>query len=322
MNTVLISGASGFVGRILCRRLLDLNIRVIAAVRDEVDFPEIRNESFSPSIIGDIDRQTDWSEALKGVDTLFHLAARVHVMKETKADPLEEYRRVNVQGTEHLARSAAAAGVKRFVYVSSIKVNGEKSQPDRPFTEDDLPKPQDPYAISKWEAEQALHRVSLETGLEVVVVRPPLVYGAGVKGNFAVMIETIVKGIPLPFGSVHNRRSLIYVENLADALIHCGRHASAAGQTYLVSDGEDLSTPELLRRMGDALGRPARLLSFPPVLLKWLFALVGKREPGERLLGSLVVESGKIRREVSWRPPFSVQQGLHTTAEWYWNSHS
>jgi nucleoside-diphosphate-sugar epimerase len=254
---------------------------------------------------------------------------------------LEEFRRVNVAGTEHLARSAAASGVKRLVYVSSIKVNGESTlspstlSPSRPprklspacgggehniFTESDIPNPQDPYGISKWEAEQALHRIAEETGLEVVIVRPPLVYGAGVKGNFAQMLKVLARGIPLPLASVRNLRSLVYVGNLADALIACATHPAAAGQTYLVSDGEDVSTPGLLRQLGDGMGRPARLFPWPAALLKLAGRVVGKADQVERLLGSLQVDSGKIRRELGWTPPHTLQQGLQATAEWYRNA--
>jgi nucleoside-diphosphate-sugar epimerase len=240
---------------------------------------------------------------------------------------------VNVAGTERLARSAAASGVKRLVYVSSIKVNGEStlststlSPSPSPacgrgeqciFTASDIPSPQDPYGVSKWEAEQVLHRVAAETGLEIVIVRPPLVYGPGVKGNFAQMLKVLAKGIPLPLASAHNLRSLIYVENLVDALLVCSTHHAAAGQTYLVSDGEDVSTPDLLRQLGNAMGRPARLFPCSPALLKLAGRLLGKADQVERLLGSLQVESGNIRRELNWKQPYSLQQGLQATAAWY-----
>lgn len=228
---------------------------------------------------------------------------------------------MNVVGTEHLARSAAAKGVKRLIFVSSIKVNGEITYDDQQFSETNEPLPQDPYGMSKFEAEQALRIIAKETGLEVVAVRPPLIYGAGVKGNFMQMLKVIAKGIPLPLASVHNRRSLVYVENLVDALIVCATHPAAAGQTYLVSDGEDISTPDLLRRLGDAMGRPARLFPCPPALLKLAGRMTGKSNQIDRLLGSLQIDSGKIRSELNWIPPYSLQQGLQATAEWYRNAH-
>ncbi|MDD4929271.1 MAG: SDR family oxidoreductase [Gallionella sp.] len=306
----LVTGANGFVGRALCVELHERGFAVRAAVRSaNAGLDDCERE-----IVGAIDGKTDWSAALSCVDTVIHLAARVHVMHDDSADPLAEFCKVNVAGTERLARSAAAVGVKRFVYVSSIKVNGEATDGVRRFSETDIPDPQDPYGVSKWEAEQALHRVAKETGLEVVMVRPPLVYGAGVKGNFAQMLKVLAKGIPLPLASVENLRSLIYVGNLADALILCATHPAAAGQTYLVSDGEDVSTPDLLRQLGGAMGHPARLLPFPQALLKLAGRMTGRADQVERLSGSLQVDSSKIRRELNWTPPYTLAQGLTATA--------
>jgi nucleoside-diphosphate-sugar epimerase len=316
---MLVTGANGFVGSALCAALKNKGHTVRAAVRDPARFAIDGCEIVRVPVL---DADTDWGEALSGMTTVIHLAARVHVMRDDASDPLEEFRRVNVAGTEHLARSAAASGVKRLVYVSSIKVNGEATSGDSKFTEADTPSPQDPYGVSKYEAEQALHRIAEETGLEVVIVRPPLVYGADVKGNFAQMLRVLARGIPLPLASVRNLRSLVYVENLADALIRCATHPAAAGQTYLVSDGEDVSTPGLLRQLGDAMGRPARLFPWPAALLKLAGRLVGKADQVERLLGSLQVDSGKIRRELDWMPPYTLQQGLQATAEWYRSEHS
>ena len=220
-----------------------------------------------------------------------------------------------------MARSAAASGARRLVYVSSIKVNGEETPAGRIYTEQDVPAPQDPYAISKWEAEQSLQRVAKETGLEVVIVRPPLVYGAGVKGNFAQMLSVLMRGIPLPFASVCNQRDLVYVENLVHALIVCATHPAAAGQTYIVSDGESVSTPNLLRRLAVALQMPVRIFPFPQVLLSQFARMVGKSAQVERLLGSLQVDSGKIRRELGWLPPYTLQQGLQETADWFSKHH-
>lgn len=313
---VLVSGANGFVGRVLIAALTQQGFATFFATREATG----RNQE-NERVIGAISGSTNWSGALKDIDVVIHLAARVHVMHERASDPLAEFRKVNVAGTEQLARSAAAAGVKRLVYVSSIKVNGEETKCDSRFAESDTPAPLDPYGISKCEAEQVLQRVAVETGLEVVIVRPPLVYGAGVKGNFRQMLKAISWRVPLPFLSISNRRSLVYVGNLADALIVCAIHPSAAGQTYLISDGEDISTPDLLRRLGLGMGHPARLFSFPVWGLSWGAKLAGKAEQAQRLLGSLQIDSGKIRRELNWTPPYSLQQGLQATAEWYRKTH-
>ena len=314
---VLVTGANGFVGDALCGELHSRGFAIRAALRSGSSLVE----NAEMAAVGAIDGETDWNEALRDVDVVIHLAARVHVMREQEINPLEAFLKVNVAGTEHLARSAAANGVKRLVYVSSIKVNGEATCYGEKFTEAQAPLPQDPYGISKHEAEQALHRVADETGLEVVIVRPPLVYGAGVKGNFVQMLKVLAKRIPLPLASVHNLRSLIYVKSLVDALIVCATHPAASGQTYLVSDGEDVSTPELLRQLAEAMGHPARLFPCSPALLKMAGRLSGKADQVERLLGSLQVDSGKIRRELNWIPPYSLQQGLQKTAEWYRIAH-
>lgn len=311
------TGGTGFVGAAFCRELHSRGFEVRAAVRLAGSFVE----NAQIAIVGTIDATTDWNVALRDVDLVVHLAARVHVMSEEKTDPLNEYRCTNTVGSENLARCAAKAGVKRLVYVSTIKVNGENTSDGRSFTELGSPLPQDPYGISKWEAELALHRVAAETGLEIVIARPPLVYGPEVKGNFAQMLKVLAMRVPLPLASAHNQRSLIYVENLVDALLACAIHPAAAGQIYLVSDGEDVSTPDLLRRLGDAMHRPARLFPVPPGLLKLAGGLFGKAEQTKRLLESLRVDSGKIRRELNWTPPYTLQQGLQKTAEWYRNAH-
>lgn len=306
----LVTGAGGFVGKSLCTVLLSQGQAVRAIVR----VTSAQAGDFEQVVVGAIDRSTDWSAALRDVGILIHLAARVHVMDDAAADPLAEFRKVNVEGTLNLAQQAAKAGVKRFVYVSSVKVNGEQTGL-LPFVEQAIPNPQDPYGVSKWEAEQALHQISATTGLEVVIVRPPLVYGAGVKGNFAQMIKVLGKGIPLPLASVKNLRSLIYVENLVDALILCTIHSSAAGQTYLVSDGEDVSTPDLLRKLAEAMDQPARVFSCSLALLRLAARLIGKSDQVDRLLGSLQVDGSKIRRELGWTPPFTLQEGLRATAQ-------
>ncbi|MBI5890606.1 MAG: SDR family oxidoreductase [Nitrosomonadales bacterium] len=312
---LLVTGASGFVGQAVCVQALRRGLTVRAALRKHA-LPG----SVEPALVGEINGATDWDGVLSDVDIVIHLAARVHVMRENAENPLKEFRRVNVAGTERLARTAAAKGIKRMVYVSSIGVNGLQTVAGSAFSEADNPTPHNAYALSKWEAEQTLHRIAAETGLEVVIVRPPLVYGVDAPGNFAQMLKVLSAGIPLPLASVHNLRSLVYIENLVDALILCATHPAAVGQTYLVSDGEDISTPDLLRRLGAGMGHKARLFPCPSAFLEFAGRLTGKSDQVGRLLGSLQVDSGKIRRELNWTPPYTLQQGLQTTAMWYRNS--
>ena len=317
-DRVLVTGANGFVGSALCRQLRASGFLVRGAVRDRAKTPLDGNSEFNGlewAILHDRSTEDETQHALQGVHAIVHLAARVHVMNDAAPDPLREFRQVNRVWTEQLARSAASQGVRRFVHMSSIKVNGEQSA--APFTEQDPPCPQDPYGISKWEAEQALARVSAQTGMEIVVVRSPLVYGPGVGGNFLQLLKVIRWGIPFPFAGIHNRRSLVYRGNLVDALTRCIRQRQAAGQTYLVSDGEDLSTPELIRRLGKAMGVSVRLWAFPVPVLRWMGQAAGKRGVFDRLLGSLQVDSSKITRELDWHPPFPVDRGLAETAAWF-----
>src|SRR3989338_2680099 len=310
---LLITGANGFVGKPLCAELRRQGNAVRAAVRSISAAPVCEGAIE----VGNIDGDTDWTNALHGVELVFHLAARVHVMKDTSADPLAEFLKVNLHGTANLARQAAHAGVKRFVYASSIKVNGERTGETTPFTELDKPNPQDPYAVSKWQAEQALQRIAQETGLEIVIVRPPLVYGPGVKWNFISLLAAIDRGVPLPLASANNTRSLVYVGNLVDALISCATHPAAAAQTYLVSDGEDVSTAVLVEKIARALGRNNRSFHFPPALLRAVATLAGRSEQVDRLFGSLRVSNEKICGELSWSPPYTLDQGLRATADWY-----
>jgi len=252
-----------------------------------------------------------------GCEAVVHLAARVHVMKDESSDPLSEFRRSNVDGTENLARQAAQAGVKRFVFISSVKVNGESTQPGQPFTPADAPAPQDDYGLSKFEAEQALWQVARSTGMEVVIIRPPLVYGPGVKGNFARMVHWVRQGVPLPLGAVHNRRSLLALDNLVDFIALCAnpeRSPQAANQTFLVSDGDDVSTTELLRRVAHAYGVPARLLPVPLGLMHAAARLLGKAAEADRLLGSLQVDASKARNLLGWVPPVTMQAQLRQMA--------
>ena len=310
---VLVTGASGFVGSALCSHLVSRDFDTIATVRN---LPDALVPRVDYRIVTKLDAATDWHDALAGVQTVIHCAARVHVMRDHAQDPLTEFRRVNTLGTETLAQAAAHCGVKRLVFLSSIKVNGESAPSDAPFDQASPAKPQDPYAISKWEAEQALTRVSTETGLEIVVLRCPLVYGLGVKGNFLRLLQAVKHGIPLPFSLVKNRRSLIYLDNLTDAIATCLTHPAAAGKTYLMSDGEDVSTAELISRIAQALGKPSRLWPCPLGLIELAGRMAGKSDEIARLLGSLCIDSSKIRSELDWTPPYTLEQGLAETARW------
>ena len=265
--------------------------------------------------VGSIGPSTNWETALEGIDTVIHLAARVHIGDESSADPIIEYRRINVEGTRHLAQSAHAQKVRRFVFVSSIKVNGEGRAV--PYTEADQPAPVDPYGISKFEAENELTGIADSTGLEVVILRPPLVYGPEVKANFLQLIKLINRGIPFPFAGVRNQRSMIFLENLVDALVMCAIHPAAAGNTFLVSDGKDISTPQLFKMISSALGKPARVFTLPSGFLRLLGKATGRSEDLSRLLDSLTVDSTKIRTILGWEPPFSMEEGLKETVSWY-----
>ncbi|PPC95369.1 MAG: NAD-dependent dehydratase [Methylotenera sp.] len=310
INSVLVTGANGFVGNPLCEALAKQNWNVRGAVRSQIK----SEQDLEWITINDVNRETDWSEALKDIDVVIHLAARVHIMEEKSANPLAEFREVNVEGTRQLAIQAANAGIKRLVYVSSIKVNGEKTM-DKPFDESDPVDPQDAYGVSKYEAELALHEVAANTGLEIVIVRPPLIYGPGVKGNFLQLIKVINTGFPLPFASINNLRSLLYVGNLVDAMILCATHPNAAGKTYLISDGDDVSTPGLIKAMAEASGHKARLISCPTFLLKCLSNLVGKKEQMNRLFDSLQLDNRKLMHDLGWKPKFSFSEGLKKTFE-------
>ena len=260
--------------------------------------------------ISEINGQTDWSIAIQNQDVVIHTAARAHIMKDSVSNPLAEYRKVNVDGTLNLARQAAAAGVKRFIFISSIKVNGEQTAPGQSFQPEDEAKPTDSYGISKWEAEQGLRRIASETGIEVVIIRPPLVYGPGVKGNFANLIKLVQKGGPLPLGAIHNRRSMIALDNLVDLIITCIDHPNAVNQVFLASDGQDLSTTELLQGLGQAMGKSARLLPISSGFLTLAASALGKKTIADRLLGSLQVDISNTQGVLNWNPPISVDEGL------------
>lgn len=311
--TILVTGADGFVGSALCERLRNDAVPVRGAVRtlrSQID-------GCQSAVVADISAETDWTSALNGVKQVVHLAARVHVMNDKSSDALAEFRRVNVEGAANLARQAVAAGVRRFVFLSSIKVSGELTEVGRPFTADDVSAPDDPYGRSKYEAERILGQIAAETGMAVVVLRPPLVYGPGVKGNFLRLMQVIDKRWPLPLGAIQNRRSLIYLGNLVDAIRLCLTHPQAAGKTFLVSDGDDVSTPELVRRIAAALGRQPFLLQVPVSWMRWTGGIIGKQAAIDRLLGSLTVDAAPLRKELGWRPPYAMQAGLEATAQWY-----
>ncbi|MDH1622353.1 SDR family oxidoreductase [Pseudomonas chengduensis] len=309
MNSVLLTGSTGFVGSALLSELKKFpDFRVISAVRSAVS-----PASDDVVVVGNIDGTTDYSSALNGVDVVVHSAARAHIMRDEVADPLAEYRTVNVEGTLNLAKQAVAAGVKRFVYISSIKVNGESTTGLQAFTESDSAKPEDPYGVSKYEAEEGLRLLAQETGLEIVIIRPPLVYGPGVKANFLSLVKLSATELPLPFGSVNNHRSMVYVGNLVSFIIHCIRHPAAANETFLVSDGEDVSLRNLVTYIRLCLGRSPRLLPVPVGLFKLAGALTVRRGMVDRLVGDLQVDSSKARTLLEWVPPYTVEQGIAAT---------
>lgn len=313
---VLVTGATGFVGGAIVRRLLaDGRHLPVAAVRSQrASLPD----GIKVFQVGDLLTDSDWTDALAGVEVVIHAAARAHVMRDTAADPLAGFRRVNVEGMLNLASQAVVTGVRRFVFISSIGVNGNYNS--SPFTELDTPHPVEPYAISKYEAEQRLLQLVEDCGMEVVIIRPPLVYGPNAPGNFGRLMRVVRKGIPLPLGAVCNKRSLVALDNLVDLIVTCLDHPAAANQVFLAGDGEDLSTTELLRRMGQALGKPARLIPVPAGLLMAVATLLGKRAVAQRLLGSLQVDISKARTLLGWTPPVSVDEGLRRTAGYFMGS--
>lgn len=310
MSRILVTGAGGFLGGPVCRALVASGHQVQGAVRRaDVSLPAGVAAIPGP----DLGADADWQDALVGVEAVVHLAARAHVMDESAADPLALFRSINRDGTLALARQAAHAGVRRFLFISSIKVNGEATPIDRPFTAMDAPGPQDAYGLSKAEAEEGLARLAAATGLECVVLRPPLVHGPKVKGNLALLLRLVASGLPLPLGAIGNRRSLVGAANLADAIRFLLECPVAAGGTFLIRDGEDVSTPELLRRLGLALGRRPWLVPVPPALLGAGLRLVGRGAMMERLAGSLVVDDAPLRA-LGWAPPQSLDQGLAAMA--------
>ncbi|MBD3736557.1 MAG: SDR family oxidoreductase [Pseudomonas balearica] len=314
---VLVTGANGFVGKALLLRLAAMEgFQPIAAVRT---LPTAELSLSHSACIGKAVRYVELGDVangvferciFNGVDTVVHCAARVHVMNELAMDPLASFRAVNVGGTLALAKQAASEGVKRLIFISTIKVNGEATVSGELFQADDLPAPEDAYGLSKLEAEQGLKLLAAETGMEVVIIRPPLVYGRGVRGNFGSMIKLVEKEIPLPFGAIHNKRSLVGIDNLVDLIVRCIDHPAAANQVFLAGDGQDLSTPELVRSLAMAMGKRTRLISLPTGVLKFGATLLGKRALADRLLGSLQVDITKTRELLEWQPRHSVEEGL------------
>lgn len=306
-HTVLVTGANGFVGSALVKFLVaTVSYSVRTATRDAVSSrSEVR--AFA---VGDIDGATNWSAALDDTDIVVHLAARVHVMRDTATNSMAEFRRVNVQGTLALAEQAALSGVTRFVFLSSIKVNGEEGA----FSESDIPAPLDDYGISKLEAENGLRKIALRTGLQVIIIRPPLVYGPGVKANFRSLLRMVTRGVPLPLAAVHNKRSFVSVDNLVAFIGATLTHPQAANETFLISDGHDLSTPELIQGMARAANRTARMFSVPVSLLQAAATLTGRRDMLQRLVGSLTVDINKARNQLGFTPPVTVSEGLRRTA--------
>jgi nucleoside-diphosphate-sugar epimerase len=312
-SRTLVTGATGFVGRALVRRLLADGRAVRAAVRRA---PEALPAGAETVTVDDIGPGTDWRAALDGVDAIVHLAARAHVLRDSSADAHAHYRAVNSLGALRLAEDAAAAGVRRFVFLSSARVHGDRTT-GAPFTESSPLLAEDPYGRSKADAERGLAALGAAGHLDPVILRPPLVYGPGARGNFARLVALVARGVPLPLGAVRNRRSLIFVDNLADAIVRSLDHPAAAGETFMVSDGEDLSTPELVRRIARALGKPARLVPVPPALLRLGGTLAGRSDDVARLLDDLVVDSSKIRALLGWSPVVRLNEGLDQTAAWY-----
>ena len=307
MSKILVTGGNGFIGKAICENLKKKNYKINITSRTDLvsNFKDLRFYK-----INEIDENTKWSQALDKVSCLIHCAAKTHVMKNLKKNSLISFRRVNVQGTINLAKQAAACGVKRFIFLSSIKVNGERTDKSKKFKYNDIPKPEDSYGVSKWEAEKGLWKISKQTGLEVVIIRSPLVYGPAVKGNLSRLIRLIQSRVPLPFSFIKNQRSLVGIDNLVDLIIHCIDHHKASGNTFLVSDGKDLSTPDLVRRIASSMKLSSRLFPLPLIFLKLFGLIFGKKFEIDRLIGSLRIDNSYTKETLNWTPPLSVEEGI------------
>lgn len=315
MTKILITGATGFVGRALFENLKSKKKYLIHL--STRTYQEKLFEGAKVFNIGEIDSYTNWKDALDGVDCIVHCAARAHMKEKQQTDSLNAYRRINVDGTRNLAKQAAETGIKRFIFLSSIKVNGERTQAFKSFKYNDISLPEDAYGISKWEAEQVLLEISKQTGLEVVIIRPPLVYGEGVKGNFLRLLDIVYKQIPLPFARINNLRSFIALDNLIDLVICCIDHPKAGGKTFLVSDDEDLSTPNLIKKLSKFMNKTPRLFPIPETIIKFMASILGKSLEAKRLIGSLRVDNSYTREILGWSPPLSLDEGLKKTVYWY-----
>ncbi|WP_395608519.1 UDP-glucose 4-epimerase family protein [Pseudomonas sp. B22129] len=314
MPKVLLTGSTGFVGRSILGALVGAKYQVVNVTRKSAatTLPGVEDHR-----VESLSGENDWAAPLKGVDAVIHSAGRAHIMNETHANPLQAFREVNVDATLNLARQAAAAGVKRFVFISSVKVNGEETEVSRAFSSSDAPAPLDAYGVSKMEAEQALLALANQVSMDVVIIRPVLVYGPGVKANFERMIATVDKGLPLPFRTINNRRSLVFIDNLVDLICLCIHHPAAANRVFLVSDGEDLSIAQILEKLAVAMNKKSRLFAFPQFLLSLAASLVGKKDFLQRLCGSLQVDITDTRERLGWVPPVSVDRAFAITASHY-----
>jgi len=308
---VLVTGANGFIGRVLCLALRQSGYGVREAVRNAA---ENRPDVIA---VGNIGHDTHWTAALNGIRVVIHLSARAHILSDSAADPLTEFRAVNVEGTKRLAQQAAECGVQRLIFVSSIGVLGNSTELGEAFSERSIPQPKSLYAIAKWEAEEVLQQLHRETGLEIVVVRPPLVHGPGAPGNMARLLKGVYRGMPLPLANIDNHRSLVGVDNLASFLIRCVDAPAAANETFVISDEQNLSTTELIRLLADALNRPARLFPLPESAARMAARLVGKESMVDQLWGSLLVDSSKAYQHLGWKPPLTAAEGIKKMAQAY-----
>jgi len=310
---LLLTGANGFVGSALCQRFLTEKNTVVAPTRSSISLPN--HELLQAAKITGLQDDIDWTEYLDNIEVVIHLASRVHVMNEISENPTAEFRKINVDATLNLARQAASNGVSRFIYISSIKVNGEETFPNQPFKADDIPSPVDSYGVSKFEAEMGLLKITKNTEMEIVIIRPPLVYGPGVKANFQKIMSLLSKGIPLPFGSINNKRSLVSLDNLVDFIVHCTSHPRAANQIFLVSDGKDLSMTELLKLLGKHIGASVRLVPIPVYIVKLFLKLIGKENISLRVCGWLQVDITKNRDLLGWEPNGDINMSFKKTVE-------